>query len=77
VSRFRARRLHPVHRGAGASRVATVACPRARRARLFSGGSINGDVERLLAETARRLEELERAGVDGFDRALVPRVEWL
>jgi hypothetical protein len=39
------------------------------------GGRINGDVERLPADTERRLEELERAGVDGFDRSLVPRVE--
>jgi hypothetical protein len=34
-------------------------------------------VERLLADTERRVEELERAGVDGFDRSLIPRVEWL
>jgi ribose 1,5-bisphosphokinase PhnN len=29
------------------------------------------------ADTERRLEELERAGIDGFDRSLIPRVEWL
>jgi hypothetical protein len=34
-------------------------------------------VSRLLADTERRLEELERAGVVGFDRSLIPRVEWL
>jgi hypothetical protein len=31
-------------------------------------GRINGDVERLPADTERRLEDLERAGIDGFDR---------
>ena len=40
-------------------------------------GCINGDLERLPADTERRLEELERAGIDGFDRSLIPRVEWL
>jgi hypothetical protein len=34
-------------------------------------------VSRLLADTERRLEELERAGVDAFDRWLIPCVEWL
>jgi hypothetical protein len=29
------------------------------------------------ADTERHLEELERAGIDGFDRSLIPRVEWL
>jgi hypothetical protein len=32
-------------------------------------------VERLPADTERRLEELARAGVVGFDRSLIPRVE--
>jgi hypothetical protein len=43
----------------------------------FGGGLINRDLERLLADTERRVEELERAGVDGFDRSLIRRVEWL
>jgi hypothetical protein len=34
-------------------------------------------VEGRLADTERRLEELERAGVDGFDRLLIPRIEWI
>ena len=34
------------------------------------------DVEHLLADTGR-VSELEHAGVDGFDRSLIPRVEWL
>jgi hypothetical protein len=45
--------------------------------KVVRGGRINGDVERLPADTERRLEELERAGIDGFDRSLIPRVEWL
>jgi hypothetical protein len=34
-------------------------------------------VERLPADTERHLEELERAGIGGFDRSLIPRVERL
>jgi hypothetical protein len=34
-------------------------------------------VERPLADTERRLEELARAVVVGFDRSLISRVEWL
>jgi hypothetical protein len=34
-------------------------------------------VERLPADTDRRLEELEHASIDGFDRSLIPRVERL
>jgi hypothetical protein len=34
-------------------------------------------VERLPADTERYLEELERAGIDGFDRSLIPHVKWL
>jgi hypothetical protein len=34
-------------------------------------------VERLPADRERRLEELERAGIDGFDRSLIPLAEWL
>jgi hypothetical protein len=45
--------------------------------KVVRGGGINGDVERRPADTERRLEELERAGIDGFDRSLIPRVEWL
>jgi hypothetical protein len=33
-------------------------------------------VERLPADTERRLEELERGRIDGFDRSRIPRVEW-
>jgi hypothetical protein len=47
------------------------------RRKVGRGGRINGDVERLPADAERRLEELERAGIDGFDRSLIPRVEWL
>ena len=38
------------------------------------------DVDRLIADTERCLTELERVGDRGlerFDRALIPRVEWL
>jgi hypothetical protein len=45
--------------------------------KVVRGGCINGDGERLPADAERRLEELERAGVDGFDRSLIPRVERL
>jgi hypothetical protein len=45
--------------------------------KVVRGGRITGDVERLPADTERRLEELERAGIDGFDRSLIPRVERL
>jgi hypothetical protein len=41
---------------------------------------MNVDVDRLVAATERCLDELERVGGDGlerFDRALIPRVEWL
>jgi hypothetical protein len=41
--------------------------------KVVRGGRINGDVERLPADTERRLEELERAGIDGFDRSLPAR----
>jgi hypothetical protein len=59
----------------GASRLAAAALPTSSPLKVVMGGRINGDVERLPADTERRLEELERAGVDGFDRSLVPRVE--
>lgn len=59
------------------SRVAAAALATSSPLKVVRGGRINGDVERLLADTERRLEELERAGIDGFDRSLVPRVEWL
>jgi hypothetical protein len=36
------------------------------RRKVGRGGRINGDVERLPADAERRLEELERAGIDGF-----------
>jgi hypothetical protein len=38
------------------------------------------DVDRLIADTERRLAELERVGAGGlerFHRSLIPRVEWL
>jgi hypothetical protein len=44
--------------------------------KVVRGGRINGDVDRLPDDTERRLEELERAGIDGFHRSL-PGVEWL
>jgi uncharacterized protein len=43
----------------------------------FRGGCMNVDVDRLVAATERCLEELERVGIERFDRALIPRVEWL
>jgi uncharacterized protein len=46
----------------------------------FAGGCMNVDVDRLVADTQRCLAELTRVGDEGlerFDRALVPRVEWL
>lgn len=42
----------------------------------FRGGCMNVDVDRLLADTERCLAELDRTGVDGFDRALIPQVHW-
>ena len=65
-------------RSAGpAAPVAAVALTTSSPLKVVRGGRINGDVERLPADTERRLEELERAGIDGFDRSLIPRVEWL
>jgi hypothetical protein len=58
-------------------RLAAAALPMSSRRKVGRGGRINGDVERLPADAERRLEELERAGIDGFDRSLIPRVEWL
>jgi uncharacterized protein len=43
----------------------------------FRGGCLNVDVDRLVTDTGRCLAELERTGLDGFDRSLIPRVEWL
>jgi hypothetical protein len=46
----------------------------------FRGGCMGVDVSRLIADSERCLSELERVGDDGlerFDRALIPRVEWL
>jgi hypothetical protein len=55
------------------SRVAAAALPTSPPLKALSGGRINGDVERLPADTERRLEELERAGIDGFHRSLPGR----
>jgi hypothetical protein len=63
-------------RGAS-SRLAAAALPTSSPLKVVRGGRITGDVERLPADTERRLEELERAAIDGFDRSLIPRVEWL
>src|SRR4051812_15817578 len=43
----------------------------------FRGGCMNVDVDRLVAATERCIAELERVGIERFDRALIPRVEWL
>ncbi len=46
----------------------------------FRGGCMNVDVDRLIGATERCLKELERVGDRGlahFDRAMIPRVEWL
>jgi predicted metal-dependent hydrolase len=43
----------------------------------FRGGCMGVDVDRLIADTERCLAELERAGVERFDRALIARVAWL
>ncbi len=46
----------------------------------FKLGCMKVDVDRLVADTQRCLAELERvgvAGLDRFDRSLIPRVEWL
>jgi hypothetical protein len=46
----------------------------------FRGGCMGVDVDRLIADTERCLRELERVGDGGlarFDRALIPRIEWL
>src|SRR3954468_15674673 len=43
----------------------------------FRGGCMNVDVDRLVAATERCIDELERGGIEHFDRALIPRVEWL
>ena len=71
------RRLHRLDRGAGvlASSGRRAAHELAAEGRL--AGCINRDVERPLADTERRLEELARAVVVGFDRSLISRVEWL
>jgi hypothetical protein len=50
----------PPRRGAS-SRLAAAALPTSSPLKVVSGGRINGDVERLPADTERRLEELERA----------------
>jgi len=42
----------------------------------FRGGCMNVDVDRLVAETERCVEELDGVG-DGFDLGLIPRIEWL
>ena len=60
-----------------AAPVAAAALTTSSSLNVVGGGRINGDVVRLPADTERRLEELERAGIDGFDRSLIPRVEWL
>lgn len=64
-------------RHGASSRLAAAALPTSSPVKVVRGGRINGDVERLPADTERRLEELKRAGIDGFDRSLIPRVEWL
>ena len=41
---------------------------------------MNVDVDRLVGATERCLEELDRVGdggLEGFDRGLIPQVEWL
>src|SRR4051812_18478515 len=43
----------------------------------FRGGCMNVDVDCLVAATERCIDELERVGVERFDRALIPRIEWL
>jgi uncharacterized protein len=46
----------------------------------FRGGCMNVDVDRLIAATERCLDELDRVGDGGlerFDDALIPHVEWL
>jgi hypothetical protein len=68
-------RVRASPRRGASSRVAAAALPTGSPLKVVMGGRINGDVERLPADTERRLEELERAGVDGFDGSLVPRVE--
>jgi hypothetical protein len=60
-------------RGGASSRLAAAALPTSSPLKVVMGGRINGDVERLPADTERRLEELERAGIDGFDRSLPAR----
>jgi hypothetical protein len=58
------------------SQVVAAALPTSSPLKVVRGGCINRDVERLPADTERRLEELERAGID-VDRSLIPCVEWL
>lgn len=46
----------------------------------FRGGCMNVDVDRLIRDTERCLEELERTGVTGvheFPAELIPQVHWL
>jgi uncharacterized protein len=46
----------------------------------FRGGCMNVDVDRLIDATELCLEELDRVGHGGlerFDDALIPRIEWL
>ena len=46
----------------------------------FRGGCMNVDVDRLVAATERCVEELDRVGdggLEAFDDALIPHVEWL
>ncbi len=46
----------------------------------FRSGCMNVDVDRLIVATEGCLAELERVGgrgLEGFDRELIPRVEWL
>ena len=43
----------------------------------FAGGCMGVDVDRLVAETERCDEELERVGLERFDRGLIPRITWL
>jgi hypothetical protein len=40
----------------------------------FRGGCMGVDVDRLLADTERCVAELDREGLEGFDRALIPRI---
>lgn len=43
----------------------------------FRGGCMGVDVDRLVADTERCVTELERAGLERFDRALIPQITWL